>query len=268
MLKQRLITGALLIFAFVAALFLASSAAFCLLTEVVVLFAAWEWSRLMGLTQLNKRSYYTLFIFFVLQGSFFLPVPVILALALVFWLLMLPLVLYYPRAQYWKTSILNQGLMGLFVLIPTWLAINFLRNVDHGEYLLLFFFILIWGADSGAYFVGRKWGKTLLLARVSPGKTREGLYAALVFSLLIAAVPLVWFSVPFPLWIYCFVLALLTVLFSVLGDLFESMLKRSENLNDSGKIFPGHGGLLDRIDSLTAAAPIFALGAIVLSKIG
>ena len=266
MLKQRLMTGIVLIVAFLCLLFYTTAEVFCLLTGLITLAAAWEWTRLMGMKSKSRRIFYLIFISAALIGALLISVPLMLIFALVFWLLMIPLVLYYPRAAFWKKSVLNQGLMGFFVLVPSWLAINFLRSVEQGQYLLLFF-VLICAADSGAYFSGKLFGKTLLAPRVSPGKTREGLYGGLLAATLVTLLPLLYFGVPYHLWIYTFLLSWLTILFSVLGDLFESMLKRSENLKDSGKLLPGHGGLLDRIDSITAAAPVFALGAILVSKI-
>jgi phosphatidate cytidylyltransferase len=150
-------------------------------------------------------------------------------------------------------------LMGFLVLIPCWAALNYLRSLHDGIYTLLFLFALIWGADSAAYFVGRKWGKHKLAPQVSPGKSWQGLCGALVCALFIAAIA-GWLSeTPIQLWWRGAVIAVVTVLFSVMGDLFESMIKRQAGVKDSGQLLPGHGGLLDRIDSLTAAAPIFVL---------
>jgi phosphatidate cytidylyltransferase len=122
--------------------------------------------------------------------------------------------------------------------------------------------ILIWVADSGAYFVGRQWGKNKLAPRVSPGKTIEGLLGALAGGLIWGYAGMVWFE-PKSGWLFvalCFV----TVLFSVLGDLVESLFKRNAGVKDSGQLLPGHGGVLDRLDSLTSAAPVFVLGLMLL----
>jgi phosphatidate cytidylyltransferase len=141
--------------------------------------------------------------------------------------------------------------------------VNYLRNSPHGIAILLVLFALIWGADSGAYFVGKKWGKHKLLPQVSPGKTWEGLSGALGVTVIITFFSLFIFKVPYIRWPVALCLALITVLFSIVGDLFESMLKRRVGLKDSGHSLPGHGGILDRIDSLTAAAPIFASGLLI-----
>lgn len=156
--------------------------------------------------------------------------------------------------------------MGVFVLVPTWYALVFIRQVaDNGQMLLLFLMLAIWAADSGAYFAGRMWGNKKILPLVSPGKTWVGFLGGLLLSLSFAS----WWLVSvhlLPLEILkILAVVAVTVVFSVLGDFFESMLKREAGLKDSGTIFPGHGGLLDRIDSLTAAAPVFLLGLLLIN---
>ncbi|EKE23342.1 MAG: Phosphatidate cytidylyltransferase [uncultured bacterium] len=133
----------------------------------------------------------------------------------------------------------------------------------------MYLFLLVWGADSGAYFVGRKFGKKKLAPNVSPNKSVEGLYGGIVTSMLIVtAVALLYLDMTWPELILFLILSVVTVFSSVLGDLFESMIKRRAGIKDSGRILPGHGGVLDRIDSLLAAAPIFAAGMAVLKLIG
>lgn len=273
MLKHRVITAVVLLIAFLGILLFSPPPVFCIVTEMIVLWAAWEWTRLMGLKKPTYRFFYVLFLFTIMQAIFFVSVPMIACeyafyLTFFFWLLTIPLIVLYPQALFWKKSLLCQAAMGLFVLIPSWFAINFIRVVNlNGQYLLLYLFILIWSADIGAYFIGKRFGRKLLVPRVSPGKTRVGVYGGIGVSLLITAATLYWVNVPYAMWPYTLFLTLITVVFSVIGDLFESMFKRSEGLKDSGSLLPGHGGILDRIDSLTAAAPIFTLGAIVLSRV-
>jgi len=273
MLKHRVITAVVLIAAFLGTLLLAPPPVFCIFTEIVVLWAAWEWTQLMGLKKLPQRLFYVCFVLAVMQGIFFISVPMTVCeyafyATFFFWLLTIPLIALYPRALFWKKSLLCQAAMGLFVLIPSWFALNFIRVVNlNGQYLLLYLFVLIWSADISAYFIGKKWGRKTLAAQVSPGKTWVGVYGGLFVSLLLTAGTLYGFKVPLAMWPYTLALTLVTIAFSVVGDLFESMLKRSEGLKDSGRLLPGHGGLLDRIDSLTAAAPIFTLGAIILSRL-
>ncbi len=273
MLKQRVITAAILIPLFIFLIFGVSPRIFSVVTAIIMLIGAWEWTLLMGVTRFPQCFFYPVVMFFVLILMFALIylhklfIPYILYIALVWWLLATLLVVCYPKASVlWGKSILVRAIMGFLVLIPCWLAINFIR-VAYGPYLLLFLFILIWGADIGAYFAGKKWGKNKLAPEVSPGKTWQGLYGAIVVTLLVALLGSWWFAIPAQEWWAVIALSLITVLFSVVGDLFESMLKRNVGVKDSGQIFPGHGGLLDRIDSLTAAAPVFALGSLLLGKI-
>src|SRR5579872_940492 len=266
---KRILTALILIPVFVFLLFYLSPKAFCLLTGVVVLWAAWEWSFLMGVKQLKYSFIYPVVVFFLLIGSIWLYIPGVIIASFVWWLFALLLVLFYPKlSQAWGKSIILRGLMGLMTLLPCWLAINFIRNIpENGVYVLLFLFVLIWGADSGAYFAGKLWGKTKLAPHVSPGKTWQGLGGALVVSVIITLATLYWAKVPYKIGFFVCMIAMITVLFSVVGDLFESMLKRNEGLKDSGRLLPGHGGILDRIDSLTAAAPVFLFGTDLMQKI-
>jgi phosphatidate cytidylyltransferase len=267
MLKQRLLTAAILIPIVLLFLFFAPFWLFLSLTGIVALWGGWEWSYLMGLTHLTQRVLYL----FILMCSFFaalyFPAVFIFFLAFIFWLLIIPLVIVYPKLNtYWGRNYYWRGLMGIMTLMPTWVAINYIHNQIDGVYALLFLFILIWGADSFAYFAGKKWGKHPLASRVSPGKSIEGALAAIIFSILVTVMLLSLYRTPLSIWPYTIFLSVITVIFSILGDLFESMLKRQAGIKDSGHLLPGHGGLLDRIDSLTAAAPIFSIGATMLAN--
>jgi phosphatidate cytidylyltransferase len=133
------------------------------------------------------------------------------------------------------------------------------QNGEEGPLLLLFLLVLIWVADSGAYFAGHRWGKRKLAPVISPGKSWEGVYGALVGASLCGAV-LAWYQQDEAGALWLIPVSVVTVAISVVGDLFESILKRRMDMKDSGNLLPGHGGMLDRIDSLTAAAPVFALG--------
>lgn len=262
MLRKRIITAAILIPITLVVLFYLPPAAFLFLTAFITLGGAWEWSHLMGLQTLAGRWLYLFFTTFTMFGALFVPAQFILFAAFIWWLLAVVFVAAYPRfSGCWGQAFFWRGLMGQLVLLPCWASINYVRNQEDGIYALFFLFLLVWGADSAAYFAGRKWGKTKLAPQVSPGKSIEGLLGALVTTVVIAMAGL-WISgTPLRLWWWGIALSLVTVLFSVLGDLFESMLKRQAGVKDSGAMLPGHGGLLDRIDSLTAAAPIFAFGA-------
>jgi phosphatidate cytidylyltransferase len=270
MLKQRILTAAILIPIFVLLVLLLPPRGFGYLTWAFVLLGAWEWSGLMGLKTKIHRLCYPIFLSAFLPLSIFF--PLVLFTAVIAWCFAFILVVLYPRgSRAWGTGIFWRGVMGLFIFIPTFCALNFLRDtnifgVNHGRYIILFLFVLIWGADSGAYFAGKKWGKTKLAPAVSPGKTWQGLAGALTTTIILAPSLYFLFPTPRPLLGVLMSLAVITVLFSVLGDLFESMLKRNVGVKDSGNLMPGHGGLLDRIDSLTAAAPVFAFGCLLVLK--
>lgn len=267
MLKQRVITAVILIPLFILFLFKSTPIVFCIVTGLLTLWAAFEWSFLMGIKHFPACVGYPFFILLLLVSSIMLPIYVALYVASFFWIFTLFLIFQYPQSShFWGKNSAIRGLMGIVVLIPCWLALNFIKNSHQGFATLLFLFVLIWGADSAAYFVGKKWGKHKLAPKVSPGKTWEGLMGALVMTLVITWIAL-WIShLDFRFWLPALILSFLTVLFSVVGDLFESLLKRNAGLKDSGRLLPGHGGILDRIDSITAAAPIFAVGMIWIGK--
>jgi phosphatidate cytidylyltransferase len=147
------------------------------------------------------------------------------------------------------------------MVVPAWVAAWLIhREPSAGPLWTLFVLMLIWVADVSAYFAGRRFGQHKLAPRISPGKTREGVYGALVGTALFAGVA-GWLIEPVPVGhALLIVLATVTVLFSIVGDLFESLIKRQSNLKDSGSLLPGHGGMLDRIDSVLAALPIFVCG--------
>jgi phosphatidate cytidylyltransferase len=153
---------------------------------------------------------------------------------------------------------------GFLVLLPAWLVPLTLRELPDGKWLTLFLMLYVWGADTGAYFAGHRFGRHKLAPRVSPGKTWEGVAGGLATVLLVAlAAGIYGFGfgpAALALWV---ALSLFTGLVSVLGDLFESRLKRIVGVKDSGTLIPGHGGVLDRIDAFTAAAPVFALAWLV-----
>ena len=169
------------------------------------------------------------------------------------------LVIGYPRlAGFWyRLPVL--ALAGYLLLVPSWAAVVHLQDAGalglDGFWALLFVLLWVWAADTGAYFAGRAFGRHKLAPSVSPGKTIEGLVGGAALALLVAA--LVAWKGPVSADIAPLLLvALVTVIASVLGDLFESMIKRQSGIKDSGTILPGHGGMLDRIDSVTAALPV------------
>jgi len=267
MLKQRLITAIILIPIFVLLVLKLPTNAFNVLTFIFVLLGAWEWSTLMEVKSTLKKLIYPAILLFVLPASVYLRIFPLLIVTAVWWVSTLLLMAGFPEnSERFGKGVFVRSLMGLFVLVPCWRAINFIR-AEYGPMVLLFLFVLIWGADSGAYFAGKKWGKRKLAPSISPGKTWEGLSGALMTTFFIVIFVFFFAKTPTRFWSAILLLSFITVIFSVIGDLFESLLKRKAGVKDSGVLVPGHGGVLDRIDSLTAAAPIFALGAILIGKI-
>jgi phosphatidate cytidylyltransferase len=229
--------------------------AFMMVTAVITLVAAWEWSRLSGITKLVPRAVYVIFILWFLYVISVLPVIWILIAAAVVWLFAIVMIVNYASVKKSYSIVIN-GLVGAVMLPACWQAVNILCFVFPHPYYLLALLLLIWSADITAYFIGCRWGKHKLAPEISPGKSIEGAGAALLVTVMVSvAIAIIGkFSWQFVL------LAVITVMSSIIGDLFESMLKRQWGLKNSGNCLPGHGGILDRIDSLIAAAPIFALG--------
>lgn len=275
MLKYRIITALILIPLVIAALFLLPPVGFAVVTIVVCMLAAWEWAQFAGYKSRTQRVWLAILCGFVLtammlslpayqQSVHLLQISGSLWLALAWWILAFVLVVLYPvSAALWRNSRTLKLFFGLLTIVPFFWGMLSLRlygyaeNHYNGAWWLLYVMLLVWGADSGAYLFGRLFGKHKLAPKVSPGKTWEGMVGGLFTSALISwlfgrYVPLN--VVPVTLLI-CSVIAALA---SVLGDLTESMFKREAGIKDSGNLIPGHGGIMDRIDSLTAAVPVFA----------
>lgn len=268
MLGQRLITGALLAAAFAGALLWLPTTALVSLAAAVALVGAWEWSGLAGLGG-GARAGYVLLLAAVLAGCLWLwpaAAPVLLVAAGGWWLLMLCWVLDYPRsARRWGSAAATAA-MGLLVLVPAWVAVYWLLTRDRGELWLAAAVVLTASADIGAFFGGRAFGRRRLAPAVSPGKTWEGACCGMALALAIGVLlagPLA-LAGHWPLWL---AVVALTVCAGVLGDLGESMVKRHHGVKDSGSLLPGHGGVLDRIDSLSAALPVFALGLALAERV-
>lgn len=270
MLKQRVITALILAPLALWGIWALSNPFFSLLLGVIFAMGAWEWARLVGLEKAAARLAYVLpqagvmaFIYPHLgEGNW---APFIFVIALMWWSFALLSVLTYPQSSsLWRESGVARAVAGVLILVPAWAALALLhQRFGPGYFILLMF--LIWGADTGAYFAGRAFGRHKLAPHVSPGKTIEGVVGGLLLSLACAAVATFWLK-PIGGYPAFFILALASVLISILGDLMESLFKRVVQLKDSGGLLPGHGGVMDRIDSLTSAAPLFTLGLLWLSR--
>lgn len=273
MLLPRVITALILIPITILLLFYLPPLAFLILTTIITLYGAWEWCGLMHIEERNNKLWFLFFIFLlgitVIVATFNIPMAAFAFLTAIFiwWTFALLLILIYPNASHiWAKSKLLLSIMGAFVLVPFWWTLNFIRGDGNIERFatIVFLLVLIWGADSGAYFVGRKWGKHKLAPLVSPGKSWEGCVGAFVTTIIISFIAFKIAHLPNNLLLPAIVLSIVTIFYSIIGDLFESMVKRQAGVKDSGNLLPGHGGLLDRIDSLTAAAPVFAFGSWLL----
>ncbi|MDX1466087.1 MAG: phosphatidate cytidylyltransferase [Halomonas sp.] len=260
MLRQRIITAAWLAPLALVGLFGLEGAGFGLFTAAIVLIGGWEWANLAGITSPARRLWPVagLAVLIALcwaSGAAGATWP--LWLGALGWLVNLYWVTGYPdRLAQWQSSGMRLA-MGLWVLLPAWVGFNVLR--ESGAVWLLFVLLLVWGADIGAYFVGKAFGRRKLAPAVSPGKTREGVAGGLAVTAALAIVFAVWQGLDLASGLALLAATLVVTLASVLGDLLESMLKRHRGIKDSSRLLPGHGGVLDRIDSLTAAVPLFAL---------
>ncbi|WP_331346472.1 phosphatidate cytidylyltransferase [Cellvibrio sp. UBA7661] len=278
MLRQRVITALILTAIFLAALFVLPAGYFSFFIGAVLLIGAWEWARLSGLTAIWQRLLYSVVLLMLLIGvaAYFGFVGEIrlrltddairnlLVVGCSWWAIALLLVQGYPNSSLLWGHQLLRLIMGVLVLIPTWVALVYVRQLPDGAWLVFLLIVVVALADSGGYFVGRRFGKHKLAPAVSPGKTWEGFAGGLLANCLLALMLAVVLDVGL-LWILCVILP--ASLVSVLGDLLESMVKRHAGVKDSGNILPGHGGILDRVDGITASAPVFALALLVTGAI-
>jgi phosphatidate cytidylyltransferase len=269
MLKQRLMTAAVLIPLVVLGILKLETHNLQWFVSIVALLAAWEWLSIIGIHDVAKRLKSLFGLVIALVISVYIPMTLMMLIALVLWLVVTKIILQYGHkglpnhlvTLFRKTRF---GIACTVVLLTLfWLSVMTLHQTPKGPEQLLYVLISVWLADTGGYFAGKKWGKTPLAKAVSPNKTWQGVWGALALTSL-------WAIIAFSLGIAgnlslftWLLLTLFTVMLSIIGDLFESLFKRSYNVKDSGNLLPGHGGVLDRIDSLIAAVPVFVAGLIL-----
>jgi len=258
--QTRLITSLILIAAFLGALFLLPELYWDLLMLAVVCIGAWEWAALARFTPAMRGGFMMLI---VISGVLLLPLPQLAAtliwqqqvqiwaifVAAAFWLFLVPV---WMLQHYEQKNVFIMAASGWLVLMPTWLALDGLRRVS--PLLVLALMATVWIADSSAYIVGKRFGRRKLAPQISPGKTWEGVVGAFMVVTMYGTMLCLTFDKP---WWLVVGLWGLTVL-SIIGDLFESLLKRQAGIKDSGTLLPGHGGVLDRIDGLTPTLPLAA----------
>ncbi len=261
MLKARIITGLILASLVLAGLFWLNTAGVAALLAVVIAIGAFEWAGLCAV-QGARRVLYVLFILGLCGLSVFLPVRAVLIPGVVWWVYaMWDLVVRADgRTGLWRHPG-TELLIGVLVLVPAWRACVALKawNPARPEWLFMLLF-LVWAADTVAYFVGRAFGRRRLAPKVSPGKTIEGAAGGLAGAALLVFAWTMAAGYSGGMAVRTAAFAALVAAFSVAGDLVESKGKRLRGVKDSGRLLPGHGGMLDRIDALTAAAPVFVLG--------
>lgn len=235
----------------------------------IVTVAAWEWANLAGYESPIVRIGYAAVIAGVVAatGSLMNSDPevhrIVLAIGVAWWLVACGLVVRYPKqVSLWQAKPIR-AVLGLLVLIPMWVGFMTLKSQPYNALIIVYVMLLIWGADTGAYFAGKTWGNTKLAPNVSPGKSWAGFWGGLATTGLIAVI----FSLFVHQWLrpmtmadfgLLAVMTFITAIISVMGDLVESMMKRHRGIKDSSQLLPGHGGVLDRIDSMASAVPVFA----------
>lgn len=245
---------------------------FALFTAAIITLGAWEWGNMSGFEQQPGRVAYAAVIATILYCLLDVSAEPVLWLAFVWWVVCFLLVRTYPVGSERWGGMPARALMGVLVLVPAWVGLNHLRagvfqfgSTDNNLLLILYVFCVVWVADIGAYFAGRAFGKAKLAPRVSPGKSWAGVYGGLIAVGVFALIVSMLASASVMETIMLVVATLVTGLVSVLGDLLESMLKRFRGIKDSSGLLPGHGGIMDRVDSLTAAIPVFAL---IITQLG
>jgi len=265
MLKERTFSAVIMAVVFIAALTLLPWVGFVIFAAAVFLVGAWEWANLSGLVPKWQRA---VFVMCIAMAAFAIAqmtqwtqdnqlLTQVLVAACIWWAVALLWVQGYPSSTVLWQSPVVKAVIGFFVLIPAWLATIYLHQLEQGLRFIFIVVLAVACADIGAYFFGRRFGKRKLKATVSPGKSWEGVWGG-VFVAGILAFLLSLISSP-PYFYTPFIVIMPIALVSVLGDLLESMFKRHAGLKDSGSILPGHGGVLDRIDGLVAAVPVYTI---------
>ncbi len=271
MLKNRIITASLLAPLIIAAILFLSSDGFAMLWGTIILLAAWEWAGLSGLERCGRIGFTATILALLIAARYF---------ALYWAPGELPIWFYAPVVLWWaiwgiafrrapeklvkyRYSRTGRLLGGAFVLISGWALMVWLR-LNFSEYQVLYLVLLIWLADIAAYFVGKRWGFAKLVEAISPGKTIEGVYGALGAAMVLAISVGLFVGMETMTLIDFVFLSLLTVAFSVCGDLFESLAKRVRGVKDSSGFLPGHGGVFDRIDSLLSGVAVFYAGSLLI----
>lgn len=265
MLNERIKTAVVLLVLFAALLALASASVFSFVLALIVAAAAWEWSRLCGVVHEHAQTAFAIVVgaitLICLNSSLLdTALPAVMLIGLLFWICV-PIQFYLkPVLPAITTASFGWLAVGLLILPIAALSIQYLRSYapSASSWLLLYALGVVWVMDIGAYFSGRRFGKRKLAPLISPGKSWEGVYGGLASSFVLFVLALVLGSWPEGSAFKLFIATTFAAAASVLGDLFESRMKRAAGMKDSSQLLPGHGGVLDRIDGVIAALPVFA----------
>ncbi len=276
MLKQRVLTAIPMAGAFLAGAYWLPTPVLAGIFLVIIALGAWEWSLLAGLAPLRSKILYLLLVLacagalyrYADDGQSFTRdlVQPVLGLTCLWWCFALLWVKSFPASAGLWDSRLGRSLIGVLILVPAWFAALYLLTIEARGAVMVALVLIVATADIGAYFTGKAFGRHALSPAVSPGKTWEGFWGG-VLAVAVLAVG-IWSLLPERFdhlsLVAVLVVVLATAFASVLGDLTVSMVKRVGGVKDSSSMLPGHGGLLDRLDSLCAAAPTFALGLVMV----
>ncbi len=265
MLKQRIITGLILAPLVLCGVFLLEPVHFSWFFAFILAIAGWEWANLSSLTTQVVRVTYAMLVaavlFTVLPG---ISVAWVLTISVMWWIIATLLVMTYPAtAKYWRHPGVS-ALLGFVIMLPMWKALVFIREAQflpiesfNPLLLILYILLLVWAADVGAYFTGKAWGKSKLAPNVSPGKSWAGAWGGISAAMILGLITSYMIGLNLLMSVQFLVITAVTAFISIIGDLTESMFKRTRGVKDSSALLPGHGGVLDRIDSLLAAIPVF-----------
>ena len=270
MLLQRILTALVLAPLAILIILLPDTGLFGTIVALAFLAAWWEWARLSGLNSpigrvaLMAAATGGFVLLWLSQGSAW--TPWLLAAGVAWWLVACLWLRHFAfAAAPTRENLALKLIAGAFVIFPAWVALTSLHaRIPHGHWWALLALVIVWASDIGAYASGRAFGKRKLAPQVSPGKTWAGAYGAMVAGVLVAEAGGWLLGVRGAGLLGLALLAAITVAVSIVGDLLESLMKRHAQVKDSGSIFPGHGGLMDRLDSVFAALPIFAAGLLLL----